>query len=140
DGVVRPGRAPPTAFSPFGNNSPAGRSSVPDDGFAWQPTRQPVVLDAWPVTPTLAGGRFTTVMQWDSYPAREYGGRRFGMKSEAFGPYLDLPERGGRVFEVAVGGGSVPRALLRGRGGVGRAPRWGAPAPGREQGGIRGAR
>ena len=66
--------------------SPAGVSSVPDDGFPWQPTRQPVVLDLWPVTPAPAGGRFTTVMQWDSYPAREYGGRRFGMKSESFGP------------------------------------------------------
>lgn len=122
DTVARAAAESHTAFFTFGKNIPAGRSSVPDDGFAWQPTRQPVVLDAWPVTPTLAGGRFTTVMQWDSYPAREYGGRRFGMKSESFGPYLDLPDRCGRVFELAVGSESVPRALLRERGWLVRDP------------------
>lgn len=31
--------------------SPDGSSEVPVDGFPWQPTRQPVVREAWPVTP-----------------------------------------------------------------------------------------
>ena len=35
-------------------------------------------------------GKFTTVMQWDSYATREFDGRRFGMKSESFMNYLDL--------------------------------------------------
>jgi hypothetical protein len=38
------------------------------------------------------------------------------MKSESFGPYLGLPARCGRVFELAVGSASPPRDLLRGRG------------------------
>jgi hypothetical protein len=75
-----------------------------------------VVLDAWPVTPAPAGGRYTTVMQWDSYPAREHGGRRYGMKSESFGPYLDLPGRYGVTFELALGSSNAPRELLRERG------------------------
>jgi hypothetical protein len=105
-----------TAFFTFGENIPAGRSAVPDDGFAWRPTRQPVVLGEWPVTPGPAAGTFTTVMQWDSYPAREYGGRRYGMKAESFGPYLDLPTRAGAAFELALGSASAPRDRLRGHG------------------------
>jgi hypothetical protein len=116
DPAARALAAAHTAFFTFGENIPAGRSSVPDDSFPWRPTRQPIVLDAWPVTPPPADGLITTVMQWDSYPAREYGGQRYGMKSESFGPFLDLPERCGRVFELALGSASAPRDLLRERG------------------------
>jgi hypothetical protein len=116
DAAARARAAAHTAFFTFGENIPADRSSVPDDGLPWRPTRQPVVLDLWPVAPAPAGGRFTTVMQWDSYPAREYGGRRYGMKSESFAPYLDLPAQCRRDFELAVGSSSAPRDLLRQRG------------------------
>jgi hypothetical protein len=106
-----------TAFFSFGENiARRGRSEVPVDGFAWQPTRQPVVLEAWPMTPGPATGLFTTVMQWDSYPARTYRGRRYGMKADSFGPYLDLPARAGAVFELALGSASAPRDLLREKG------------------------
>src|SRR5262249_51305785 len=73
-----------TAFFSFGLNIGAGRSAVPDDGLPWQPTRQPVVLDAWPVTPGPAGGKYTTVMQWDSYPAVHHRGQRYGLKGDSF--------------------------------------------------------
>jgi hypothetical protein len=122
DPAARARAAAHTAFFTFGENIPAGRSTVPDDGLPWRPTRQPVVLDAWPVTPAPPDGLFTTVMQWDSYPAREYGGRRYGMKSESFGPYLGLPGRCGRVFELAVGSPSAPRASLRDAGWLLRDP------------------
>jgi hypothetical protein len=113
DSLARETAGAHTAFFTFGENIPAGRSSVPADGFPWQPTRQPVVLDVWPATPSPADLRLTTVMQWESYPAREYAGRRYGMKSESFGPYLDLPRQSGRLFELAVGSSSAPRDLLR---------------------------
>jgi hypothetical protein len=113
DPVARTAAEAHTAFFTFGENIPARRSSVPDDGFPWQATRQPVALDAWSVTPTPPDGRFTTVMQWDSYPARVHGGRRYGMKSESFGPYFTLPEQSGRVFELAIGSASAPRDRLR---------------------------
>jgi hypothetical protein len=105
-----------TAFFTFGENIPAGRAEVPDDGFTWRATRQPIVLDVWPITPAPAGARFTTVMQWNSYPAREFAGRRYGIKSESFGPYLDLPGWCGEAFELAAGGATTPRELLRERG------------------------
>lgn len=107
-----------TAFFSFGENIGTAGCTVPADGFAWQPTRQPVVLDAWPVTPPPADGKFTTVMQWDSYPARTYDGRHYGMKSASFMPYLDLPRRLGPIFDLAVGSATAPRDLLREHGWV----------------------
>jgi hypothetical protein len=61
-------------------------------------------------------------MQWESYPPKEYEGLRYGMKSDSFGPYLDLPERVGSTLEMAVGGPSAPRQLLNTKGWVVRGP------------------
>lgn len=111
-----------TSFFTFGVNLPHGRSRIPDDGLPWRPTRQPVVLDAWSVEPAPEDGRITTVMQWDSYPAREYEGRHYGMKSESFQPYLDLPSRTDAILELALGSESAPREMLRERGWMLRDP------------------
>ena len=99
-----------TAFFSYGENFGRG-ATMPDDGFDWQPTRQPIVLDAWPVGAGPLDGSFTTVMQWDSYRALESGGRRFGMKSDSFRRYLDLPGRTGEPFEIAVGGATADGVL-----------------------------
>jgi hypothetical protein len=104
-----------TAFFTFGENIGAA-SKAPDDGLPWQPTRQPVVMDAWPVTPGRPGGNFTTVMQWDSYRGREYHGRRYGLKSDSFAPLMDLPAVVPAKLEVALGGGSAPYEKLRAHG------------------------
>jgi hypothetical protein len=111
-----------TVFFSFAENFGRPDCSVPEDGLAWQPTRQPVVLDAWPVTPGPAGGRFTTVMQWDSYPAREWNGVRYGMKSESFKAFFDLPARTGARFELVLGSPRAPRTALRENGWVLRGP------------------
>ncbi len=105
-----------SVFFSFGANIGKPGCSIPDDGFAWRPTRQPVVLDDLVPTPLPAQVRFTTVMQWESYPAVEWGGRRYGMKSESFGPFLGLPAALGPIFELAVGGPTAPRELLRAHG------------------------
>jgi hypothetical protein len=105
-----------TAFFTFGENIPAGTASVPDDGIPWQPTRQPIALRHWPVTPAPRDGRYTTVMQWESYPPREYAGRRYGMKSQSFADFLDLPRLAGPVFNIALGGKDVPRDELEAKG------------------------
>ncbi len=102
-----------THFFSFGEAIPGGGSSVPDDGFPWKATRQPVVLDAWPVTPAPPDAPFTTVMQWDSYAVREHEGVRYGMKSASFDEILSLPSHGEGVFELAVGSvGTEDRARL----------------------------
>lgn len=86
---------------------------VPDDGFPWVPTRQPVVLDSWPVTPGKRGASFTTVMQWDSYDSVDYEGVSYGLKSSSFPPYFDLPSSAGMSMELAAGSPTVPREKLR---------------------------
>src|SRR5262249_32823518 len=50
-----------TAFFTFGENISRGTSTVPSDSLPWQSTRQPVVLDAWPVTTPPDTDIFTTV-------------------------------------------------------------------------------
>ena len=112
-----------TSFFSFGENIANGRSTVPDDGLPWQPTRQPVVLDAWPDSPGPAKGHFTTVMVWESYPAREYRGRRYGMKSSSFRDYVDLPGKTDSIMELAIGVPPQPRAMLESKGWILRDPR-----------------
>jgi hypothetical protein len=100
-----------TAFFTFAENFHSPTSTIPDDGFPWTPTRQPIVIDAWRVVPGPRDGAFTTVMQWDSYPAREYNGRLYGMKSQSFAPFLGLPGIVQRPLEIAVGGQKAYEAL-----------------------------
>lgn len=100
------------AFFTFGENLGSDESLVPDDGFSWQPTRQPVCLQAWPVSAGRMNGAFTTVMQWDSYASKEYGGQEYGMKSRSFGPYIGLPRKISAELEIALGSATAPRAEL----------------------------
>ena len=116
DPAARALSAAHSSFFTFAQNIERPDCLVPPDGFAWRPTRQPVQLDAWPVTPGPRDGSWTTVMQWDSYPAREHGGRRYGMKSDSFAAFVELPARAGPVFEIALGSESAPRAVLREKG------------------------
>jgi hypothetical protein len=101
-----------TAFFTFAANIGQPQCTIPDDGLDWRPMRQPVALAAIGAVPGRASANFTTVMQWDSYPARVYDGRRFGMKSESFAPYMNLPSRSTAPLEVAVGGEGAPRAQM----------------------------
>ncbi|MDH5535534.1 MAG: hypothetical protein OEZ08_08195 [Betaproteobacteria bacterium] len=100
-------------FFTFGENFGQPDCLIPDDGLPWRPTRQPMVLDAWEATPGAPAAAFTTVMQWDSYPRRQYGGMSFGMKAESFGAFLELPRHTTQPLELALGSACAPRDLLR---------------------------
>jgi hypothetical protein len=101
-----------TSFFSFGENINAGCGDVPDDHFPWKATRQPIVLKSWPVTPGPSKAKFTTVMQWDSYPPRDHEGKTYGMKSASFEDYFNLPSSTGNILEIALGSPSAPRAML----------------------------
>jgi hypothetical protein len=104
-----------TVFFSFGENIGRNNCTVPSDGISWQATRQPVVLSLWPSTPGPTDGKFTTVMQWDSYRAQKWDGGRYGMKSESFEDYFDLAQRTGAAFELLLSG-PAPHDQLRARG------------------------
>jgi hypothetical protein len=93
-------------FFTFGEKIADKDCSIPDDGFPWTPTRQPVVLDAWPATQPSQDHPFTTVMQWDSYESLHHQGRRYGMKSESFRQFCDLPHRCNAPLLLGIGGNS----------------------------------
>lgn len=99
-------------FFTFGENIASVASQVPDDGFAWRATRQPVYLPQWPVIPPAKEGRFTTVMQWDSYTERDYNGVHYGMKSASFNRFLGLPRKTAAALELAIGSSNAPRKVL----------------------------
>lgn len=117
-----------TDYFSFGELIPAGRSTVPDDGFLWRATRQPVLLDAWPVREPVSS-RYTTVMQWQSYSPVSYAGRDYGTKQESFAVVEDLPNQVKAQLEIALGSATAPRERLRGLGWWLRDPIEAAPDP-----------
>ena len=112
-----------TAFFSFGENIGGSGCTIPSDGLPWRPTRQPVVMDTIPLAPAAHHGRFTTVMQWESYPAKECQGVRYGMKDDSLLPLIELPRRVSAILELAIGSASAPRALLQQQGWMIRDPR-----------------
>ena len=100
------------AFFTFGENIGHSSCAVPDDGFPWQPTRPPIHLPQWPISPRPSADRFTTVMQWQSYSPVEHAGTTYGLKGDSFEPFIDLPSTTSAVLELAVGGSHVPRERL----------------------------
>jgi hypothetical protein len=100
-------------FFTFGENFGSVGCSIPADGFLWEPTRQPVVMNAWPVLPGPPDAKFTTVMQWKSYDSREYKGQFFGQKSESFLKFMTLPKLTNAKLEIAIGSESAPRTTLK---------------------------
>lgn len=103
-------------FLTFGENIGTPRSSSPDAGFSWKPTRQPIVLSQWPVTPGPSDGNLTTLLAWDSFRYEEYDGIRYGMKSESFQAVVDLPRRTSASYELRLFDPTVVPAEVREKG------------------------
>jgi hypothetical protein len=96
----------------FAENVGSEDCALPDDGLPWQPTRQPIALNAWPSLPPVQFSRFTSVLQWESYPPKTHNGIRYGMKSSSFEPYWNLPGCVSAKLELCAGGPTVPRSKL----------------------------
>ncbi len=97
-----------THFFTFGENIGTPRSPVPTGGYAWHPTRQPVVLDLW-ANAGHPGRAYTTVGKWDSQ-GRDltYQGETFQWRKRTeWLRCLDLPARTAADFEVAMNVDSV---------------------------------
>jgi hypothetical protein len=86
----------------IGENIGTPACSIPTNGIDWRPTRQPVVLEDWPVC-TSGLDRFTTVANWRGpYGVVEFGGRTFGLKVHEFRKVIELPGRTDQAFEIAL--------------------------------------
>jgi hypothetical protein len=86
--------------------------TVPTAGITWLPTRQPVFLPNWPVTPPPDAGAFTTVLSWSINPTPPVvGGRSYGGKDVEFARFVDLPRRTADRLEAAISG-DAPRERL----------------------------
>jgi hypothetical protein len=84
---------------------------VPTCGLTWHPTRQPIVLENWPVR-AAPDGVFTTVMSWKIEPVPPVvGGRTYGGKDVEFERFLELPRRTPEPLEVALSG-AAPRERI----------------------------
>jgi GT2 family glycosyltransferase len=91
----------------------------PHERFQFLPTRQPVVLDLWPDRSPQPADFFTTIGNWrQDWRDVTYQGERYTWsKHHEFLKYLDLPERTGRRFELALSSCEPSeRAMLAQRG------------------------
>lgn len=89
----------------FGGNVGNADCRIPTLDIEWFPTRQPVVLDRWPVSEAPAGisHGYSTVMNWSVVESMTFEGERWGQKDVEFLRFLHLPQRiPGVPLEVAV--------------------------------------
>ena len=85
-----------------GTNVGHAQCAIPDCGLEWIPTLPPVELSEWPAA-SGDGSRFTSVASWRGpFGPIEYRGHTYGLRVHEFRRFLDLPERVGAPFEVAL--------------------------------------
>ncbi len=104
------------ALFTFGENIHRRGCDMPTGDACWLPTRQPVVLDLWPVEPGNPSAPFTTVMNWTAYGDHEHEGRVYGQKDREFASFFSLPQDTDQLMEIAVAGlpASLAPRLARG--------------------------
>src|SRR3954469_20894307 len=83
----------------FGANIGTPASAVPDGGFTWHKTWQPVVIEQWHSDAPPAHEAFTTVMTWKIESFADVDGN----KDKEFIKVIDLPSRVGRGSPSGVG-------------------------------------
>lgn len=78
--------------------------TIPTCGLRWETTRQPVVLDQWPVAPPPARPfTFGSIATWrGAYAPIEFEGRRYGLRAHEFRRFAQLPRATGHRFELAL--------------------------------------
>lgn len=90
------------AYVTVGENVGTSDCAIPTCGLPWLPTKQPVVLDLWPVSGET-GDRFTTVASWRGpFGPIEYEGVVYGLRVHEFRTFFPLPHRVAAPFELAL--------------------------------------
>jgi len=93
----------------YGENIGKPGCSLPADGYDYQPTRQPIVLDWWQTNGAsnqkaeMDSARFTTISTWQQSNDVTWNGETYTWsKDRQFLRFIDLPERSGQAFELAL--------------------------------------
>jgi hypothetical protein len=87
----------------IGENIGTSICPIPTGDIRWRTTRQPVVLDYWPVVKEGDRERFTTVASWRGpYGPIQYGDRTLGLKVHEFRKFIELPDLVPQTFEIAL--------------------------------------
>jgi hypothetical protein len=93
------------ALFTFGENVGTPQFPVPDHGFVWKPTRQPVVTDYWNTgAPPAAGAVFSSIANWSTSGKKDIewrGDTYLWSKSLEFLRFVEAPARSGEEFELA---------------------------------------
>jgi hypothetical protein len=113
-GMIRTLEAHDTLFT-FGENIGAPDCGIPVERFQWLPTRQPVLLDLWPVSEPKPAAAFNTITTWQNKGKNiEWQGDTwYWTKDREFEKIIALPTRRPHVgFELAVGVNDDVRDLL----------------------------
>jgi len=111
---------PHVAFFTFAENWGNPDCLLPaSERFQFHPTRQPVVLDLWPDRSPRPADLYTTIGNWrQDWREVSFEGERYTWsKHHEFLKYLDLPERTGLGFELALSSATdEDRGMLAQRG------------------------
>lgn len=79
----------------FGENIGQSDCLVPNCGFEWMPTRQPICLDHWPVQPIVSAASdphgYSTVMNWSAERELKFAGKRWGQKNMEWNRLMKIP-------------------------------------------------
>jgi hypothetical protein len=88
-------------FVTVGANVGQPDCGVPAMGRQWIATRQPVLLDRWPVTGR--GEAFTSIGSWRGpFEPVDRGGKTYGLRVHELRALLELPRLSGARFELAL--------------------------------------
>src|SRR5262245_56120002 len=88
----------------IGENIGRPGCSIPTGPWTWHATRQPVALELWEPLSAPGGAPPTTIGRWDGRRrVQEFGGRTYSWsKRDQWLRFLDLPQRSGATFELAM--------------------------------------
>jgi hypothetical protein len=94
----------------YGENVGKPGCDMPTAGQTWLPTRQPLVLDLWPVEPADPDAPLTTLINWTAYGDVNYQGQTYGQKDREFEKFFELPKQTGTKIQIAA---NAPNSIKR---------------------------
>ncbi len=87
----------------FGENIGAVDCKIPQFGFKWYTTRQPVCIDIWQNKESVYSSSFTSIMNWSGRKKLVYDNQEWGQKDIEFEKFKEMPVKMPCVqFEVVI--------------------------------------